>query len=867
MSSDRWQKMNEIFLEALEMSEEDRSRFLREATGNDEAMAQSIAHMLHLDREAETFLDHPLPLPSGNLGAFDLPEDPDRPAGHLSQDIEAHFEPGQRVGPYRLLEKLGEGGMSLVFLAERDDEAFRRQVALKVLRAGMASRGMLRRLHQERQILADLDHPYIARLFDGGTTDAGLPFLVMERVDGIPIDVFCDQQRLPVLDRLRLFEKVAEAVRFAHQNFVVHRDLKPSNILVQSDGTPKLLDFGIAKLLAPTSRSTSPPTEIFLRALTPDFASPEQIRGLRITAASDVYSLGVLLYLLLTGRLPFVFRERTLEAMDRTLREQLPPRPSQLFSQEQPADVASISTSRSSRPEALSRLLKGDLEAILLKALRSEPDQRYGSVERLCEDLQSYQNGFPVLARQGSRAYKVRKFLRRHRLASAAAAGAVVTLMVFSIVVSLLSLRMIRERDRSLEIQSFLEDVFALADPGTGGGQEWTVREAMDRGVARLEDRLENQPETQADLLHVIGNVYTNLGLGDQGSDALSRALETRIREFGSQSLEVAITRSDLSQALLDQQRLEEAEQEARAAVRKMRQLRDRPFGTVEHPHWVEALNSLVSILCRQSRFEEADSPSAEALQVSRSLWGEAHVTDLRATNNRAVVERGLGNYRQAENLYSEGLSLSRRLFGPHHPLVLRLLGNLAAVQRREGRVLQAEENYREALRISEVLFGPDHSSSANLLSGLAVSLAKADDPNTEVAFRRAFTSLETHYSPSFTETLRTYSNFATFLLGRGRPEDAETLLLEHLPFWSQDLDSDNVFLALVENTLGACALQLGRFAEAEALLLRSFEIIRTQEGGRREHTKAAQARLVELYERTEQPALAKRYRALVFQD
>ncbi len=843
MSSERWQRMNELFLLALEKKEEERGEFLRQASEGDEELAASVDQMLRLDRQAEDFLDRPLVQPPQGEAIPRHGDEHDR-----------QLRPGELISSYRLLRKLGEGGMSVVFLAERNDGAFTRRVVLKILRPDLASEEMLRRLHRERQILADLDHPCIARLQDGGTTGNGLPYLVMEVIDGLPIDVFCDRERCGVDERLEIFEKVAAAVRFAHQHLVVHRDLKPSNILVQPDGEPKLLDFGIAKILTPASGTTGPETATLLRALTPDFASPEQIRGQPVTTASDVYSLGVILYLLLTGRRPLRFEEKTFEAMERTLRESVPLRPADVFSAKDEADTASVSAARSASPGQLRRRLRGDLEAIVLKALRTEVRQRYTSVEQFLEDLRRFREGFPVLARRGELPYRIGKFLRRHRLASAAGAGALVAMLIFSVVVSLLSLRLERERDRSKEIQRFLEAVFTLSDPGVEGGERWTVRDALDQGASQLEDRLGNQPRTQADLLHVIGRIYTNLGLPDRAESSLARALQTRTEEFGAESLEVAETLTARSQALLGLGRPEEAEAEARSAVDLVRRRWNDRSAML-----AEALNALVNILCHQSRYHEAEELSAEALGLARGGGENERLVTAQALNNRAVVMRGLGHYSRAETLYSESLDTNRQFFGQRHPLLVRLQGNLATVQRRQQRYRQAIDSYREAVRLAEEIYGADHGVLANPLSGLAVALAEAGDPAAETAFRQALEALDAHYSPSFGQTLRIYAYFAAFLLEQGRAQDAEALLLESLPLWTRKRPDGDVFLALVENTLGACATRLGRYDEAEALLLGSFEILQQKDSGRKEHARAARDRLVELYQVTERPAMAER--------
>ena len=394
MSSQSWQQVWEIFEQAIARPPDERPVFLDEACGDDSQLRRAVEGMLAADQETESFLDRPL----GQGGG--------RPAPAATGGI---LPRGTMVGPYRVLRQIGQGGMSTVYLAERADDAFPRQVALKLVRPGMESASILRRLRTERQILASLDHPYIARLYDGGTSDEGMPYFVMEHVEGVAIDEYCEQNQLSVDERLTLFGKVAEAVLYAHRNLVVHRDIKPSNILVMAGGDPKLLDFGIAKLIKPELMPTGvESTATWDRVLTPNYASPEQIRGKLITTASDVYSLGVLLYELLTGRLPHSFEgcsPREIESII-TDTEPLPPSVAatrELATGSTPPTGGEAETLpyRRKHSDEIRRRLAGDLDAIVLTALRSAPQRRYASVEQLMADIERHQAALPVMARTG----------------------------------------------------------------------------------------------------------------------------------------------------------------------------------------------------------------------------------------------------------------------------------------------------------------------------------------------------------------------------------------------------------------------------------------------------------------------------------
>src|SRR5580704_10644208 len=435
---------------------------------------------------------------------------------------------GDRIGPYRVLRTLGAGGMGEVYLAERADAQFEQQVAIKVVHGGALAVDMHSRLKLERQILAQLDHPNIAHLLDGGALPDGSAYIVMEYVDGVAIDVFCDSNRLDINARLKLFQTVCAAVHYAHQNLIVHRDLKPSNILVTAAGIPKLLDFGIAKLLddRQAARHTLALTQADIRVMTPDHASPEQVRGQAITTSSDVYVLGVLLYKLLCGSSPFFISSVRLSEIERAICEKDPPPPSQMVSADELPESKLIAESRGTSAKRLKRALDSDLDNIVLMAMRKEPERRYGSAEQLADDIQRFLDGKPVIARRDTVSYRTTKFVKRHWLPVSAAAAATFMIVAFSIATYTQSVRIASERDRAAhqrelaeheraraeEVSSFLVNLFKLSDPGENRGNQVTARELLDSGAKRLQVGLQDQPATKAALLSTVGAVYDSLG-------------------------------------------------------------------------------------------------------------------------------------------------------------------------------------------------------------------------------------------------------------------------------------------------------------------------------------------------------------------
>ena len=436
MTPERWQKVEELFHLSLEREASQRAAFLDEACAGDPDLRGKVESLLAYDEQESDFLETPA---SGVRGDW-LDEDQPGPMT------------GRRIGPYQVTREIGHGGMGAVYLAVRADDQYQKQVAIKLIKRGMDTETILRRFRTERQILANLDHPNIAKLLDGGTTEEGLSYFIMDYVDGLPIDMYCDTQKLTTVERLRLFRTVCSAVAYAHQNRVVHRDLKPGNILVTAQGVVKLLDFGVAKLLNPEASSkTTGSTAAALRPMTPEYASPEQVRGSVITPASDIYSLGVLLYELLTGHRPYRVRSRTPQEIEHVICEEAPEKPSTVIGRveeapdrDRPLTPASVSETREGQPEKLRRRLAGDLDTIVLMALRKEPERRYGSVEQFSEDIRRHLEGLPVIARKDAFWYRSAKFIKRNKAAVLAAtlgAGIILGLVVVAALSYLLLFR------------------------------------------------------------------------------------------------------------------------------------------------------------------------------------------------------------------------------------------------------------------------------------------------------------------------------------------------------------------------------------------------------------------------------------------
>src|ERR1700693_5855520 len=543
----RWQKIQSLFEEVVDSGPEERIARLASSCQGDSDLRDSVEALLAADQSPEDPLINAIGAAAESL----LEEHQDRLLG-------------TRIGPYRVMSILGQGGMSTVYRGERDDSQYQQTVAIKVLHHSILHPRLRSRLHSERHILATLDHPSIARLIDSGDLDDGTPYLVMEHVDGESIDVYSDSRTLFVRERLEMFLQVCTAVQYAHRNLIVHRDIKAANIFVTGDGTAKLLDFGIAKLLAPESLShTLPVTRLQERILTPENAAPEQVLGRAITTATDIYSLGVLLYTLLTGRSPYRLLSYSQLQLERAICMDDPVRPSQMviskLSGEKDADRSRISDRRGLSPQRLRTRLSGDLDAIVAMAMRKEPDRRYPSVEALADDLNRHLLGRPVRARQGDWRYNAAKFLRRHLLAVAAVAAAFLGLALFAGAmlwdnhrIELARQATAQERDRAQQVSAFLVDVFSQADPFNAQGKEPTAEDLLDRGAEKISGNLRLQTEVRAQLLESIGLAYRRQGLSERAIPLFEQAVAIRRQERPLDHGHVATALANLARALTD---------------------------------------------------------------------------------------------------------------------------------------------------------------------------------------------------------------------------------------------------------------------------------------------------------------------------
>ena len=690
LSPERWRRVNDLFLAAVEQPSATRAAWLDGHCDGDFDLRLEVESLLQADAPSD---------PASSVARAVT-------SAIAESTIIAPVIGTQTVGPYRILREIGQGGMATVYLAVREGGDFEQRVAIKVVR-GLLGGDALRRFRAERQILASLEHPSIARLLDGGTTPDGVPYLAMEYVDGVAIDQYCRDRGFTIRERLQLFARVCDAVTHAHRNLVVHRDIKPSNILITEDGTPKLLDFGIARLIADDGPSGMPLTMTGMRMLTPEYASPEQVRGEPITTAADVYSLGVLLFELLTGQRPLAFTTRQTGEIERVVCTVEPRRPS-----------TAVKSSKESRQIA------GDLDTIVLTALRKEAARRYASAAHLAEDIRRHLDGRTVVARQPTWTYRSSRFVRRHRAGVAIAAVFAVVVIGFGITLLMQNRRVLAERDASEQVTNLLLELYSAYDPTSSRGSRVTAQELLDRGASRIQSELKGQPEMQARMLDRFGALLTNIGLAQRAVDVLRSSLAARESTGDTDSAAIAETLAHLAIALMEGGEIAEAESLAQRAVDIRRRLAP---GTAE---LAEALGTLGAIRDRRG---EADGP--EMLKEATELWrlttgvdsfefaaaiGALAASSHALSSDSAAPSIARADLLKAERFDRELLLARRKVLGDVHLLTATSLKRLGLLLRAMGRHAEAEPVLVEALTIRRQLLGRQHLVVARTLDALA---------------------------------------------------------------------------------------------------------------------------------------------------
>ena len=883
MSPERWAKFQEAFHQLVDSPVSERPRLLHLVCGDDAELRGELEAMLASDSGSEERLREAI----GGAVVHAV-------EGQRNRHI------GTVLGAYRMIGVLGHGGMGTVYLAQRADHQFEQRVAIKMVEQ-MAVHPQLRtRLRSERQILASLEHPDIARLVDGGETPDGVPYLVIEYIDGKPIDEYCDALNLPLRERLQLFERVCSAVDYAHRNLIVHRDLKPANILVTAEGHPKLLDFGIAKLLHPDPLThTVAVTRVQDRLLTPEHAAPEQVLGRAITIATDVYTLGVLLYQLLCARSPYALHNSTAIGLERAICNEDPPRPSSLFRSGRAGavieaagfDARAVAARRSVNADKLRRQLDGDIDEIVLKAMRKEPRERYATAAQLAEDVRRYLRGEPVLARQGSRRYRALKFARRNAMSVSLVATIFVALTTFVTMLWVQRNRLEQERelaeqarDRAENVSAFLVDIFAAADPFKSQGRKVTAEELLERGAANIQQNLNEQPEVRAQMLESIGFAFQRQGKSDRAVPLLEQALALRRETEKPPGARVATSLANLADAHLGAGNLATADGYFRQAISLSQQV----YGA-RHPRVALLMVSYARLQQQSSRLDEAQSLLTSAVDIYREQLGTGHkemgvaLADLGSLmlwkGDAVAAERyqrealeilqhqvastdpdyattigGLGQallkqgkLDEAEKLLGETLELYRLVFGEENPRLAPVHGAFASLYQQRGEYVKAIAKVREAIEITKRASGERDFMVAYYLDSLANLELKVG--RTTDALANVQTALGIYRDTLPAEHL--YIASAEYLLGEilvERKDAAHAVepLRHSIAVASQAKDAPQWRAARSQSTLGVALAQLGQHQEAEELLLGSYRVLLKELGADDALTRSAHQRALD---------------------
>ncbi len=799
MKGERWLLVSPHIDQALELSGEERRRYLAGLASEDPALAADLELLLGEEPALhdEKYLEH---------DAQDL-----LAGSHLLEQV---------FGAYTLVSHLGTGGMGSVWLARRNDGRFEGTAAVKLLSAALLDAAGVSRFRREGTILARLKHPHIAQLIDAGVSEAGQPYLVLEYVEGEPIDRWCDHRALDVEPRVRLFLDVLAAVAHAHANLVVHRDLKPSNVMVSKEGQVKLLDFGIAKLLEGDGAGDGAPTQLTReagRAFTPAFAAPEQVAGESVTTATDVYALGALLRAILEAG-----------------------------------------------PERPRRELRSDLGTIIAKALKECPDERYASVTALAEDLRRYLAEEPILARPDSLAYRARKFARRHARGLAAAA---VAAFAMAAVVAFYGTRLAGERDRvrlearkAAQVSEFLTGLLTSADPFEVANQgEPTVRSLLDAGAARARKDLATQPELRREMLTLLGRIYERRGAYELALPLLQEAVALGRQTLGP-GRELAQSLNDLGVALGEKAELDAA----RATLEEALAMRRKVLGE-GHEDTAVTHSELGRVLLDQGRLAEAEAHCRAALAIRRQALGPADHETATSMSDLGLLLREKGDRAGAEALFRETLAVTRKTRGPRHPDVATALGNLALTVSDRGDPAAAEAMYREALTIGQASLGRDHPANAQRLANLAGALRRQGKlAEAEARSEEALAISRPAYGRDHPAVALQEVSLARVYLDQGRPGAAEPLLLHALDVQQHKGAAAGWRLGVTQSLLGAAYTGLSRFAEAEPWLLRAYELLPPRPGPETRQAREARAnlsRLVALYEAWGRPGKAAPFR------
>lgn len=877
MDKQRWKTIGSIVDEALNLPQKEWRTFIGRECGSDHKLRKEVEKLLRSIEASEGLWDQLLHSHKA------IAEDYSRTLSHLNSDSYISQAPFQ-IGPYQLKKCIGKGGMGDVYRAERMDGQYHQTVAVKLMSTSIGLEDSYHRFRQERQILATLNHPNIAGLLDGGITDDGRPYLVMEYVDGVPITKFCKENNCSLDRRLELFGQVCRAVQYAHRNLVVHRDLKPENILVTKEGVLKVLDFGIAKLIdTELTEQTIIETRAGQRMMSLCYAAPEQVNMEQITTATDVYALGLLLYELLTGTRPFALNGKSLAEAEQIIRRRDPARPSQHSADWQ-------------------KYLKGDLDAITLKALRKEPEQRYESAGQLLEDISRYNENMPVIARSDTLRYRTLKFLKRHR------AGLTVTstILIMTVGFGLYHTRQVTqernmarlEAEKARQITNFLIDVFEYSNPTTKSPDEITAREILDEGADYIRSSMADQPEIQATLLNTMGRIYNNLGLYAQAKPMLANAMDI-YRTYSPQS-NLGLTLHNLGDLYTNVGQYDSAAYYLQEAIDHYRTMGNDAFfaGSMESLGWVhytlgnykDADSLFLKALPIQKKIYGAESPEVahniqlrawvqhdlgqydaadslfrQVLSLRRFLLGNEHKDVATTLHSLGWILYQKGAYVQADSVMQEALTLRKRLYPEGHMDLAWSLNNMGLVQQALGRFEEAENLFKGSLEMRKTILGEEHPHVAQSLGNLAGLFYRQQEyAEAALMFEEVIFIDQKRLGENNLQVGIDYNNLAAVLNKSGKKRQALEYYGKALHIIKQSLPASHPNVVRISDNMADVHLDLEEYEKAEQLYLTCFYALKENEGVEHHFTQVMSKRLAGLYEKIKQPEKASYYRSLL---
>jgi len=837
MQPERAERIAEIVERGLEVEVGRRGPLLVELCGDDRELFVEVASLLHFQEKARDFIETP---------AVET-------AAELFADERTGLRPGDALDGYKIISLLGEGGMGEVYLAE--DTKLERKVAIKLLKLGLGTANIIRHFHQEERILAGLTHPNIAQLYGGAVTKNGLPYFVMEYVDGARLDDYCRDKQSSIAERLGLFRKICAAVSYAHQHLVIHRDIKPANIRVTADAEPKLLDFGIAKLLDPPTTTVFEMTMTFAAVMTPEYASPEQVRGENITTASDVYSLGVVLYELLTGQKPYKIDNRTPTAIARAITDQEATKPS-----------TAVARNKNSKFEIRnSKFLKGDLDNIVLKALRKEPERRYVSVAQFGEDIRRHLDGRTVIARKDTLGYRSAKFVSRHWLGVAAAIVILLSLIGGILATASQARRTRLEKARAESINTFLEQMLNYSNPvlnlSQQNGQKTTIGEVLDEAAKRLESQeFSNQPEVKAELERIIAQSYRYQGRYDLAIRHLQEYVSLQSKLYRPNDPKMLVASASRALLFFGKGELPEAERIYRQVLPLMRQ--EYRKENIKTETLAEALNTFGYLRRTQGNSREAESLFREVLALTPKLPSESRYLIGLTRSTLASTLADQGQFPEALQVAREAVADYRQRGEtsiPDFGFALTILGGFLT---EEGNFVEADAALREAEAIFRQRLHPAHLWLGDNLRNQALSLyqqskyAEALNKVTE-----ALSIYRESFGPYYDQYPTALIIQGLILAKTGKAKEGERILREAARIRTESLPKEHFWVALANGALGECLTIEKRFTDAKPLLLSSYESLKNSQGAHNPRTGIALQRLSALYEAWGKPEQAANYR------